>query len=45
MPLFKPELETCPVCESALNIGAQLQKKVIDEEVILAAVSNQNPFA
>lgn len=29
----------------ALNIGAQLQKKVIDEEVILAAVSNQNPFA
>lgn len=33
------------IMTDALNIGAQLHKKVIDEEVILAAVSNQNPFA
>lgn len=33
------------IMTDALNIGVQMQKKVIDEEVILAAVNNQNPFA
>lgn len=32
------------IMTDALTIGAQMQKKVIDEEVILAAVSNQDPF-
>lgn len=32
------------IMTDALTIGVQMQKKVIDEEVILAAVSNQNPF-
>ena len=34
-----------PSTTDALNIGAQLKKTVIDEEVIHAAVTNQNPFA
>lgn len=33
------------IMTDTLIIGAQMQKKVIDEEVILAAISNQNPFA
>jgi type II secretory pathway predicted ATPase ExeA len=33
------------VMTDALTIGSQLKKKIIDEEVILSAVTNQNPFA
>jgi len=33
------------IMTDALNIGAQMKKQVIDEEVIHAAVTNQNPFA
>ena len=33
------------IMTDALNIGAQLKKQVIDEEIILSAVTNQNPFA
>ena len=33
------------IMTDALNIGSQMKKQVIDEEVIHAAVTNQNPFA
>ena len=33
------------IMNDALSIGAQMKKQVIDEEVIHAAVTNQNPFA
>ena len=29
----------------ALNIGSQMKRQILDEEVIHAAVTNQNPFA
>ena len=33
------------IMTDALNIGSQMKRQIIDEEVIHAAVTNQNPFA
>lgn len=33
------------IMTDALNIGSQMKKQVIDEEVIHTTVTNQNPFA